>query len=367
MAANITATTYDPQRPICRGGIEVTNLTNGMVYIRHPGLSSQIINRESWAFLQLCDGRSLEELDQLIRERLGFRLTLDQLSAAISNFAEHGLFEGVEETNRCYRLFDASPVIARLAPLVRWLATRWFAVVTLMALLACIALLIADWGRFTDLVAEAARERPFATVLLYYLTFIPVALIHEFGHASVIGHHGGEVPEVVIRRNAHFAVLTNKTVLKDRAAEVWYLSMGTVTDIYIWLALLIAFHYTSNYLLLMFLLPHTIYFMLYSYTIFNNSDFLKAVAAWLGQPAPRQPLAFLRSGWHKRPESGAARQLLYVMSASYALQLVATVFLVLTFAFKEYRVLVLYAVYKLFVYVLSHWPQWEARIRNAER
>ena len=55
-----------------------------------------------------------------------------------------------------------------------------------------------------------------ATVVLYYLAFIPVALLHELGHAIVIRYHGGEVPEVVIRRNAHFAVLSNTTVLKGR-------------------------------------------------------------------------------------------------------------------------------------------------------
>src|SRR5207249_10303625 len=130
------------------------------------------------------------------------------------------------------------------------------------------ALLVADWRTFIGEVARAARSRPAATVLLYYLTFIPIALLHELGHAVVIRYYGGEVPEIVVRHNAHFAVLTNTSVLKERMERVWYLSMGTVVDVYIWLALLIAFHYRHDYLLLMFLLPQTIYFLLYSYSIF---------------------------------------------------------------------------------------------------
>ena len=186
---------------------------------------------------------------------------------------------------------------------MRWVTSWWFAAITLAALVSCLTLLVADWGRLTDAVAHAARARPVATILLYYLTFIPIALLHELGHAIVIRYYGGEVPEIVLRSNAHFAVLTNKTVLKDKTQMIWYLSMGTVVDIYIWLTLLIAFHYYSNYILLMFLLPQTIYFMIYSYSIFNNSDYLKVLAAWLGQPVPTRPWNFIRDSWRKRPET----------------------------------------------------------------
>jgi len=332
-----------------------------MVYIRHSDFSSQIINHESWGFLQLCDGLSIEELNERIPEQLGFRLSLDQLRSSVEGFAARGLFEGTREVSRHYRLFDASRLTERLAPLMRWAEGRWFVCLTLAALIACIILLIVDWGRFTDGVAHAARQHPVVTVLLYYLTFIPVALSHELGHAIVIRYHGGEVPEVVLRSNAHFAVLSNTKVLKERPALIWYLSMGTVVDVYIWLALLVAFHYYDNYLLLMFLLPQTIYFMLYSYSILNNSDYLKVVAVWLGRPVPGRPLHFLRDAWRKRPESATERRLLYLMTASLVIKVASTGFLIWTFAAKEYLVLVLYAIYKLLVYLIGQWPQWARR------
>jgi hypothetical protein len=197
--------------------------------------------------------------------------------------------------------------------------------------------------------------------VLYYLTFIPIALLHELGHAVVINYYGGEVPEIVIRRNAHFAVLFNSSVLKERKQSLWYLSMGTVVDVYIWLALLIAFHYTSHYLLLMCLLPQTVYFLLYSYSIFNNSDYLKIVAIWLDQPIPASPWKFLRSGWRKRPESKPARQLLYMMTGSLIVKLALTGFLIWTFLVKEYRVMILYVVYKALIYAISNWQQWVSR------
>src|SRR5207249_8379102 len=141
----------------CRRGIEARSLANGMVYLRHPQFSSQIIKRETWAFLQLCDGCGLEELKAQITARLGFQLTLDQVRESVDSFAGRGIFEGTTETDRHYRLCDASPLIARLAPLVRWAASRWFALLTLAALLVCLALLVADWRTFIGEVARAAR------------------------------------------------------------------------------------------------------------------------------------------------------------------------------------------------------------------
>ena len=347
----------DLQHPVCRPGIRARDLANGMVYLRHPKFSSLIIRDIQWSFIQLCDGRDLEELNRRVTERLGFEITLAQLRSSVNELAELGVFEGTAGASRHYRLFDASPLLARISPLVKWLTTRWFALITLAALIACLALLIADWGRFINEVARAAREHPVATILLYYLTFIPIALLHELGHAMVIHYYGGEVPEVLIRSNAHFAVLTNTSVLKERAAQIWYLSMGTVVDIYIWLALLIAFHYSSHYLLLMFLLPQTIYFLLYSYSIFNNSDYLKAIAIWLNQPIPARPWRFIRDSWRQRPADQPARRLLYLMTLSLAVKLLVTAFLIWTFLFIEYLVLVLYAIYKLLVYAIGHWPQ----------
>lgn len=343
---------YDPERPICRQGIQATTLANGMVYLRHPKFSSRIIKREFWAFLEMCRGLSLEELTSEIRKRLGFQVSVEQLRDTVQSFATNGMFEGTREKERHYRVFDASQLSAFLAPAVRQFETRWFAIVTIVALIACLAILINDWSRFTDAVARASLEHPIATVLLYYVAFIPVALLHELGHAIVIRYHGGEVPEVVIRRNAHFAVLSNTTVLKEPSTQLWYLGMGTVVDVYIWLFLLVVFHFSPSYLVLAFLLPQTIYFLLYSYSIFKNSDFLKAIATWLGQSIPVKPLRTIRDGWRKLPEAPASRRLLYLMTASLTLKVILTIFLIVTFAIKEYRVLILYGVYRMLLYLI---------------
>ena len=362
MVAEKATVTYDLNRPVCRSGIAARALANGMVYLRHPKFSSQIINVAQWSFLEMCDGRSLEELRELAPARLGFEVTVDELQSTVEYLAELGVLEGTKNTSNYYRVVDASPLIARLAPLVQVLATRWFGWFTLLVLLASVGLLVSDWGRFIDEVAQAAREHPVASIVLYYLTFIPIALLHELGHAVVINYYGGEVPEIVIRSNAHFALLSNSSVLKERKQLLWYLSMGTIMDIYVWMALLIAFHYTSHYLLLMFLLPQTVYFLLYSYSIFNNSDYLKVVAIWFDQPVPARPWEILSSGWRKRPETKAARQLLYIMTLSLVIKLALTAFLVWTFLIKEYRVLILYVVYKALIYAIGHWRQWVSRL-----
>ncbi len=333
-----------------------------MVYLRHPQISSQIINLSQWKFLEMCDGRGLEELKELAPVRLGFEITVEQLRSAIEYLAELGVLEGTKGISIHRRVIDASILIKRLAPIIRYATTQWFAWVTAVAFFACLGFLFVDWHRFVDQVAHAARERPASTILLYYLTFIPIALLHEVGHAVVISYYGGEVPEIVIRNNGHFAVLSNATVLKERKQVLWYLTMGTVVDVYIWLILLIAFHYTSHYLLLMFLLPQTVYFLLYSYSIFNNSDFLKVIATWLEQPTPARPWEFLRSGWRKRPETKPLRQLLYIMTVSLIIKSAVTLFLIWTFLIKEYLVLILYAIYKGLIYGIGHWRQWVTRL-----
>ena len=312
----------------------------------------------------MCDGSGLEELKELAPARLGFEVTVEQLRSTVEYLAELGVLEGKKGVSNYYRVVDASRLLARLAPLARAAATPWFAWLTLLALFACIGLLVADWARFTDAAAQAARAHPVASIVLYYLTFIPIALLHELGHAVVINYFGGEVPEIVIRDNAHFAVLSNTSVLKERKQLLWYLIMGTVVDVYIWLALLITFHYTNRYLVFMFLLPQTVYFLLYSYSIFNNSDYLKILAAWLDRPIPWHPGEFVRSGWRKRPDGKPARQLLYIMTISLALKLALTAFLIWTFLMKEYRVLILYAIYRAMIYAIGHWRQWGARLKR---
>lgn len=360
----MSETRFNPDKPICRRGVVARDLVNGMVYIRHPRFSSRIINRESWGFLQLCDGRDLEQLSQAVAKLLGFTLTLEQLSSSIREFTDRGVFEGTDDSARNYRLCDASPIISKISPLVRWLATWWFASLTLLALLACLTLLVSDWERFTSLVVTAARARPIETVLLYYLTFIPIALVHELGHAAVANFYGGEVPEIVICSNANFAVITNMSVLKDRLARIWYLGMGTVVDVFVWLALLIAFHYRNNYLLLMFLLPQTIYFLIYIYSIFKNSDYLKLLCALLDQPVPAHPWRFMRDSWTNPPKQSVKRKLLLVMTVSLVIKLAVTAFLIWTFLKIEPRVLVLYLIYRILVYTIGHWSIWFRRWAN---
>ena len=364
MGAMNSSVTCDLNRPLCRVGIAARPLANGMVYLRHPKFSSRIINVTQWRFLEMCDGSALEELKELAPARLGFEVTVEQLRSTVEYLAELGVLEGTSGSSGYYRVVDASPLIARLGPLVRVATTKWFAGLTLLALLASIGLLVADWSRFTDAVAQAARAHPVASIVLYYLTFIPIALLHELGHALVINYYGGEVPEIVIRDNAHFAVLSNSSVLKERQQMLWYLVMGTVVDVYIWLALLVTFHFTSHYLVLMFVLPQTVYFLLYSYSIFNNSDYLKILAAWFDQPLPARPWEFLCSGWRKRPEAKPARRLLNVMTGSLAIKFALTAFLIWTFLLKEYRVLVLYALYKTLIYAIGHRRPWLDRFRR---
>ncbi len=245
-----------------------------------------------------------------------------------------------------------------------WLTTSWFAGFTLIALLSCLALLFADWKSFSSSVATAARAHPLETILLYYLTFVPIALLHELGHAVVANFHGAEVPEIVVCSNANFAVITNMSALQNRRARLWYLAMGTIVDVFVWLALLIAFHYKQHYVLLMFLLPQTVYALIYSYSIFKNSDYLKFVCTLLAEPVPTNPWKLLRTSWAKPPKQRAKRKLLVIMTVSLALKLGVTSYLIWMFYQLEPRVLLLYLLYRIMAFIIGHWSIWLRRWTN---
>jgi hypothetical protein len=244
---------------------------------------------------------------------------------------------------------------------VPWLANWCFAGFTVIALLACLGLLFADWDMFIGSVASAARDHPIETVLLYYVTFVPIALLHELGHAVVANYHGAEVPEIVVCSNANFAVITNISVIKNPQARFWYLLMGTIVDIYVWLALLIAFHYSQHYLLLMFLLPQTVYALIYSYSIFKNSDYLKLLCTLLDEPVPGRPWQFLRTSWANPPQQPGKRKLLVIMTVSLAIKLAVTGLLIWTFVKIEPRVLFLYLVYRIMAFIIGNWATWFQR------
>src|SRR5215475_2602761 len=127
MGKQISTITFDPNRPKCREGIVSQPLKNGMVFVRHPKFSSQVLNQQSWGFLQMCDGRTLAELNEEIPKSLGFRITLDQLRSSVIQFATTGIFEGSSPAIRNYRLLDATALLSRLSPLNRLLTTNFFA------------------------------------------------------------------------------------------------------------------------------------------------------------------------------------------------------------------------------------------------
>ncbi|MBK7597736.1 MAG: hypothetical protein IPJ07_04070 [Acidobacteria bacterium] len=72
MASEGFNSTYDPQRPVCRTGIEAQPLANGMVYISHPEFSSLIINKESGDFYSFAPDLRLKRSTRSFRSGLVF-------------------------------------------------------------------------------------------------------------------------------------------------------------------------------------------------------------------------------------------------------------------------------------------------------
>ena len=83
-------------------------------------------------------------------------------------------------------------------PSLEWMFTRWFVVASLVVFVVYGALLTARWGEFSAALVStyAFHNITVANIVVLWVTFAVVILIHELGHGYACKHFGGEVHEL---------------------------------------------------------------------------------------------------------------------------------------------------------------------------
>jgi multidrug resistance efflux pump len=92
-----------------------------------------------------------------------------------------------------FRFFDPDRMLNWIEPRIRFVWTRGFAVVSLLAILGALVEAIANGAELVNYLPSALR---WETLVLGWITLLLATMLHEFAHGLTCKHYGGEVHEV---------------------------------------------------------------------------------------------------------------------------------------------------------------------------
>lgn len=309
--------------PVVRPDLVYRPLVDGRVFVHHPKIASQILDSRVVAALKLCQGQSLYGMLPEVRAAMDYDLSEEEWKTFIDHLVNYGFFEGTRNRDPRSRLFDPGPVIEFVTQKARWLFSAPVVVLLFALLGAAIVQLLSHWRGFVGSVEFATGMHPILSVLLFYLCFLPVGLLHELGHGVVCGWFGGEVLEVGLwRDSANLYVYSNKAPLKTTRARVLYLSGGAFLDMLVFFALVNLWLRWPNYITTMFLLPQALFFLQFSYAMETGSDLSRIVSEWTELPEAKGRWAALKEIFHSPPKSAAERKRAAAYLSSIVLQMV---------------------------------------------
>ena len=90
-------------------------------------------------------------------------------------------------------LYDPDRLLARSLPLVRWLIGPLGVALWLGLMAVSLVLLAQDWDEVTNSVTDQVLS--FGNLALIAIAYVPIKLLHEFGHGWVAKRYGAEVHE----------------------------------------------------------------------------------------------------------------------------------------------------------------------------
>ncbi len=134
-----------------------------------------------------------------------------------------------------YNLFDPDRLFNRVEPLLRWVWTLEFFVVSCIAITAAGAELWAHRLSFLAAFPQAMRWETFAFV---WFTLIVATICHEFAHGLTCKHHGGEVHEVgflmMFFTPCLYCNVSDAWLIPSKWHRLWVTLAGAWCDLCIW-------------------------------------------------------------------------------------------------------------------------------------
>ncbi len=321
----------EPRAPVLRSGLEFRPLSGGYVFLCHPQIASQVLDARAAAALQLCRGQSLAAMLPEVCAAMDYDCTMEEWTGFLTQMKDFGIFEGFPKRYPRVRLFDPGPALDFLTHRCRWLFTTPAVVALFLLLFAGLWRLISHWGLFVSEVGRITGQYPVPAVLLYYLCFMPIGLLHELGHGVVCRWFGGDVMEVGVRKNnANLYVLSNTSQLQSSHELIPYFSGGAFLDMFAFFVLVNLWLLWPNFITLIFLLPQALFVLQFSYAMEDGSDLAKIIAQWTGIPDAGGRLAFLKEFLKARPTTREGWTRAAICISSIALQGVVATLLVWT-------------------------------------
>ncbi|WP_163933380.1 efflux RND transporter periplasmic adaptor subunit [Paraferrimonas sp. SM1919] len=93
-------------------------------------------------------------------------------------------------------LFDPEPFLAKTVNFARPFMSRWFALVWLLVVISAFLQTLTHWPQLTENIVDTVLTP--SNLLLLWLLFPIVKLLHELGHAYLVKKYGGEVHDIGI-------------------------------------------------------------------------------------------------------------------------------------------------------------------------
>ncbi len=330
--------------PNLKPGVTLTTLKEGAVLVEGPGLDSWITDEGTATVLEVCDGRPSEEIAAGLNERFNWGLSGADVRSLLERWATWGYLEGTPTRSERLVRADPAPLLRILRPLTRLYGRRSTALAAGLLAAAALVLTVVHGPRVLAAYGQIARLHSVwgaALVILgYYLGYSVTAFFHELGHALAVYRHGGEVPEIGIRRNFNFFVLANRDILLTPADRIWYYAGGLLSDTVWWFGAWVWWLAAPGPLPLFLLVPQTVYFLLYAWAPSGYSD----AALVLREAVGWTPLSRIRRGtdWSKRwKEAPGAQRALEIARLTLGAALIVFI------AVHDLYLIALYIIYRL--------------------
>ncbi|MFN7927579.1 MAG: efflux RND transporter periplasmic adaptor subunit [Blastocatellia bacterium] len=232
--------------------------------IGHPGVGRYIkLGLTEYQVLQLIGGRTLPEIAVAFQQRQVGNLSVATLIKFLTKLEQIKLLagEGLQAENSGqllsrhaywrWQLFDPDALFSRLVPLLRWIWTPAFVLVT--GLLMLLALLLA-LGNGAELSAHVTRLIAAHYGLIFFAGLI-VVFSHEFAHGLTCKAFGGRATEVGLLLIYYFipALYCNVSglhTIPERSRRLWVIAAGVYWQLLVGTISLLAWFCLEPYTLL---------------------------------------------------------------------------------------------------------------------
>ncbi len=174
-------------------------------------------------------------------------------------------------------VFDPDKLFARMHPPLRWIWTKWFMAFSALLFLSAVVLVVSDFDR---LAYESSQFDFFNLYNMYWfwVAFIGVKIIHEFGHGLTVKNYGGECHELgflfIVFTPAFYCDTTDAWMMPKRGHRILISSAGIYVELIIAALAAFVWYFTEPGLLHQ-LTGIVMFLCSFSTVVFNANPLLK--------------------------------------------------------------------------------------------